>query len=199
MHLQVGLAALQWGHLHKISQKQGLLQMATCSLPFLPTSPEQSTSPLRETARRQASRIPSSVQGYLMPWISFGDVHRTWTVRTWKLDRGVSHFLVPWCCSGLLNIFEISSIKRSCRTSRLCTYVCVLSHLSHVQLCVTLWTKACQDPLSTGFSRWAYWSRLPFPSPGDLQNPRTEPVSLTSPALVSMFFTTSATWEAKII
>ena len=31
-----------------------------------------------------------------------------------------------------------------------------------------------------GFSRQAYWSRLPFPSPGDLSNPRIEP---RSPAL----------------
>ena len=27
---------------------------------------------------------------------------------------------------------------------------CVLSHLSHAQLFVTLWTAACQAPLSTG-------------------------------------------------
>ena len=30
---------------------------------------------------------------------------------------------------------------------------------------VTLWTVACQAPLSTGFSREEYWSGLPFPSP----------------------------------
>ena len=28
-----------------------------------------------------------------------------------------------------------------------------------------------QDPLSMGFSRQEYWSRLPFPPPGDLPNP----------------------------
>ena len=28
------------------------------------------------------------------------------------------------------------------------------------------------------FSRQEYWSRLPFPSPGDLPNPGTKPVSL---------------------
>ena len=36
------------------------------------------------------------------------------------------------------------------------------------QLCPTLatqWTIACQVPLSKGFSRQEYWSRLPFPSP----------------------------------
>ena len=34
--------------------------------------------------------------------------------------------------------------------------------LSHVQLFVTLWTLACQVPLSVGFSRQVYWSGLPF-------------------------------------
>ena len=35
----------------------------------------------------------------------------------------------------------------------------------------TPWTVACQAPLSMGFSRQEYWSSLPFPSPGDPQNP----------------------------
>ena len=39
---------------------------------------------------------------------------------------------------------------------------------------------AHQAPLSMGFSRQEYWSRLPFPSPGDLPNPGIEP---GSPAL----------------
>ena len=30
---------------------------------------------------------------------------------------------------------------------------------------VTPWIVACQAPLSVGFSRHEYWSRLPFPSP----------------------------------
>ena len=41
-------------------------------------------------------------------------------------------------------------------------------------------TIAYQAPLSLGFSRQEYWSRLPFPSPGDLPNPGIEP---GSPAL----------------
>ena len=52
--------------------------------------------------------------------------------------------------------------------------------LSHVRLFVTPWTVACQAPLSIGFSRQEYWSRLPFSSPGDLPNPGIEP---WSPAL----------------
>ena len=44
--------------------------------------------------------------------------------------------------------------------------MCVLNSFSHIQLFVTLWTVACQDPLSMEFSRQEYWSGLPFPSPG---------------------------------
>ena len=73
---------------------------------------------------------------------------------------------------------------------------CVLSHLSRVQL-LTLWTEACQAPLSMGFSTQEYCSGLPFPSPGDLPNLGIESTSLMSPALAGRFFTTSATWETQ--
>ena len=55
--------------------------------------------------------------------------------------------------------------------------------LRGVRLFVTPWTVACQAPLSIGFPRQEYWSSLPFPSPGDLPDPRIEPVSPVSPAL----------------
>ena len=71
---------------------------------------------------------------------------------------------------------------------------CVLSSFSRVRPFATLWTVACQAPLSTGFSRQEYWSGLPCPPPGDLPTPGIEP---TSPALAAGLFTTSATWEAR--
>ena len=40
--------------------------------------------------------------------------------------------------------------------------------LSPVKLFVTLWTVACQAPLSMEYSRQEYWNGLPFPSPRDL-------------------------------
>ena len=43
-----------------------------------------------------------------------------------------------------------------------------------------------QVPLSMEFSRQGFWSELPFPSPGDLLNPETEP---GSPASAGGFFT----------
>ena len=54
----------------------------------------------------------------------------------------------------------------------------------------TPWIVTRWAPLSMGFSRQEYWSGLPFPLPGDLPNPRIEPVSLASPALAGGFFTT---------
>ena len=53
----------------------------------------------------------------------------------------------------LLQVHEIQSVSPS------------------VQLFVTLWTIARQDPLLV-FSRHEYWSGLPFPSRGDLPDPR---------------------------
>ena len=46
------------------------------------------------------------------------------------------------------------------------------------RLFATPWTVAFQGPLMMEFSRWDYWSVLPFPYPGDLPNPGIEPRSL---------------------
>ena len=49
--------------------------------------------------------------------------------------------------------------------------------LSRVQLFVTPWTVAHQDPLSMEFSRQEYWGGQSFPSPGDLPDPGVKPRS----------------------
>ena len=70
------------------------------------------------------------------------------------------------------------------------------------QSCPTLatpWTAAHQAPPSMGFPRQEYWSRLPFPTPGDLPNPGIEPTVLTFPALAGRLFTTTVTWEALLL
>ena len=54
-------------------------------------------------------------------------------------------------------------------------HACMLSLLSCVRLCVTLWTAALQAPLSTGFSKQEYWSGLAFPS---LTEPSRHPIKL---------------------
>ena len=72
----------------------------------------------------------------------------------------------------------------------------MLSHFSCVRLFVTLWTDACQAPLSMGFSRERIleWVIMPSP-PEDLPDSWIKSTSLTSPALAGRFFTTSGTWE----
>ena len=57
----------------------------------------------------------------------------------------------------------------------------MLSHFSHIQFSVTLWTVACQASLSVGLSRQENWSGLPWPPPGDVPNPGI--TSLKSPEL----------------
>ena len=59
----------------------------------------------------------------------------------------------------------------------------MLSHFSHVQLFATLWTVACQAPLSLGILLQEYWSGLPGPPPGDLPGPGIKPRSAAAPAL----------------
>ena len=51
----------------------------------------------------------------------------------------------------------------------------------------TPWSVALQAPQFTGFSRQEYWSGLLFPTPGDLSDPRIEPMS---PELAGKCFTT---------
>ena len=54
---------------------------------------------------------------------------------------------------------------------------CESASLSHVQLFSTPWTGACQAPLLVEFSREEDSSWLPFPFPGNLPDPGTEPGS----------------------
>ena len=70
------------------------------------------------------------------------------------------------------------------------------------QSCPTLCSPvdlAHQVPLSTGFPRHEYWSRLPCPLPGFLPDPGIGPKSLRYLALACGFFTTSPTWEAHLV
>ena len=55
-----------------------------------------------------------------------------------------------------------SLVKGCVHAAAVCTLRCFIC----VQLCATLWTVACQAPLSMGFSRQEYWSGLPCPPQG---------------------------------
>ena len=58
-----------------------------------------------------------------------------------------------------------------------CVYVCSVMSNSFA----TPWTVDHQASLSMGFPRQEYWSRVPFPTPGDLPGPGIDPTSLMSP------------------
>ena len=75
--------------------------------------------------------------------------------------------------------------------------VCGLSRFSRVQLCDPM---DCSPPGSSvrGISQARMLEWVAMPPPGDLPDPGIKPVSLTSPALTGVFFTTSTTWETQI-
>ena len=71
-------------------------------------------------------------------------------VLTWPLSQDVTHL-----------------------TGCVCVCVCVYV-LSHVQVFAALWTVTHQA-LSMEFSKQEYWSRLLFPTQGDLLHPGIKP------------------------
>ena len=72
-----------------------------------------------------------------------------------------------------------------------CVWVLVHAQsLSSGQLFGTPWTVAHKSLLCMEFSRQEHRNGLPFPSPGDLPNPGTEPVFPVFPALAGRYFTT---------
>ena len=76
--------------------------------------------------------------------------------------------------------------------NRMHACVCMLSQVQHF---VTTGTAARQAPLSVGFPRQEYWSRLPFPTPRDLLDPGIKPISPVSPAFSGRFFITEPPWK----
>ena len=75
---------------------------------------------------------------------------------------------------------------------KLCVYSVMPNSLWLHGLCV-----ACQVPLFMEFSRQECWSRLPFPSPGDLPHPGIKSVSCISCSGRQILFH-CATWVAHI-
>ena len=80
----------------------------------------------------------------------------------------------------------------------LSSMMCMLSHLSHVQLFVTLGTVVCQAPLSMGFSRQEQWSGLHALLQGLFSTQGSNPhlLRLLHWQVVFVLFIFKATWEA---
>ena len=72
----------------------------------------------------------------------------------------------------------------------------MLKSVSCVWLSVSLWTVACQVPLSMGFSRQEYWSGLPFFFSRGFSPPRDWTCTSCVSYVAGRFFTYWATREA---
>ena len=127
------------------------------------------------TPQLRCCGCPVSVKGWL------------WGLRTErKTVRGL-----PWWLGGKESAAickrRVQSLVQEdptcCRAAKP-MHACVLSRFSRVRLSVTLWTMACQAPMSLGFSRQEYWSGLPFPSPA------------CAPQLLSLC---SRVWEPQLL
>ena len=92
-------------------------------------------------------------------------------IYTMFLDFHMDALIYDTCIFSfwLHSVWHSLDSSASLQMTQVCSFLwllaCMLSHFSHVWLCVTLWTIACQAPLSMGFSRQEYWSGLPFPPP----------------------------------
>ena len=119
-------------------------------------------------------------------------------VRTIATEKANSHCLKkrPWKLSQN-HCFKKEEMPEN---SLLQTSVCVegrgMAGAGGAQLLRRVWLFATPQTSPPGSSvhgcSWKeYWSRLPFPSPGELPDPVMELVYLTSPALAGRFFTTA--------
>ena len=92
----------------------------------------------------------------------------------------------------VLPLSEILQVQTLCHGGISSECACVCLHQVIFIVGNSLWLYGlCQAPLFTRLSRQEYAFLL-----GNLPYPGIEPTSLTSPALVGKFFTTSTTWEA---
>ena len=100
---------------------------------------------------------------------------------------------VSRCGSGLQSVPTWLSVKSLLASSQWRLLLLSFNHC-YVQFFATLWTAACQAPLSMGFHRQECLSGLPFPAPGDLPDLGIKPTSLVS---AGRFFTTEPPGKPK--
>ena len=84
---------------------------------------------------------------------------------TWGVCVCVCVCLHGCVCKGVCVCMCVCLCVCVCLRVCVCVCMCVCAYtqlLSHVQFFVTPETVVCQAPLSMGFSRKEYWSRLPF-------------------------------------
>ena len=124
----------------------------------------------------------------------------------WGMDYHLGVSGKCFCGDILRRTLEKGVLKSNLETeyhpwtsvSCLLVCVCMLCHFRHIWFFATLWTRACQAPLTMGFSRQEYYSGLWPPPPGGFPDSGTEPAFLKSPALAGRFSATPATWKASL-
>ena len=122
--------------------------------------------------------------------------HGTKTPRIGTQDNGAMQGTKEKQCLDLpllLPCYHFLSFSISWTKKKGCVCVCLrvcVRVLSRVQFFVASWIVVRQAPLSMEFSRQECWSRLLFPTPGDLPNPGIKPMSPGSATLAVRFFTT---------
>ena len=102
--------------------------------------------------------------------------------KTWSTGEGNGTQLQYSCLENPMNSGGGDLVAKSCPTL------------------ATPWTVACQAPLSMGFSRQEYWTRLPFPSPPMDINKREKDMTLKDelPRSVGAQYATGEEWRNNI-
>ena len=88
---------------------------------------------------------------------------------------------------GIEKQFLLSLVAQSCLTLLWCLWTIAMD------CSIAIGGSYSQVPLSMGFPRQEYWGGLPFPSPGDLPNPRSNSHFLHYRLVLYHW----ATWEAR--
>ena len=123
----------------------------------------------------QRFRKLSQIRTLYITVLSFHSIKSDWIPSTIKLFFIVVMYTHSICCYNYY--------------LKIAVVVLVVVLVSRVWLCETPWTVAHEAPLSMGFSRQEYWSRLPFPSQVTSQSRDQTQVSCTA----GRFFTTWTT------
>ena len=141
------------------------------------------------------SSVHGILQARILEWVAISFSRgSSWPRDQTQVSRITGRRFTLWAtreAQHLINGSQINSILdgwMNLKSTQL--HPCVLICFSYVRLCNPM---DCGSPGSSvhGTLQAKYWSGFPCPSPGDLPHSGIEPKSLTCPALVGRFFTTS--------